>query len=224
MVLVLLALAAGVAAGYACGGRLRRLASDPPVRNRLILTALGAYAAGVLGSWAWDPFLPAMSALCWFVLGFYAWLNRERRGARLLALGLVANGLVILLNGAMPVSSSAQARAGVEPAASATDRTTAVGDDTTVPWLGKVVPVAFPPRPEVVSPGDIAIAAGCAAALATGMTRTRPIPQVGGGERRRPSQPAANGHPGAPAPELTHATMGPYTVADGKPRSPRATG
>ncbi|RIQ28176.1 DUF5317 domain-containing protein, partial [Jiangella rhizosphaerae] len=176
MALLLLALAAGLAAGYARGGRLRRLGERPPVRSRLILTALGAYAVGVAGSWVWEPLLPVMTALCWFTLGFYAWLNRAYHGARLIALGLVANGLVILLNGGMPVSVTAEQRAGVETTvAQRPDEgvVTVAGDDTRLRWLGKTVPVAFPPRPEAVSPGDLAVAAGVAAALATAMTGRR---------------------------------------------------
>ncbi|TDE14953.1 DUF5317 domain-containing protein [Jiangella asiatica] len=188
------------AAGYARGGRLRRLAAAPPVRSRLILTALGLYALGVGGSWVWEPLLPALTALCWFTLGFYAWLNRGHHGARLVALGLAANGLVIMLNGAMPVSATAQERAGVSPtvaeeAPEDNGRIAATGDRTALPWLGKVVPVAFPPRPEVVSPGDIAVAAGCAAALATGMTGRRAVtagakrPAAPREPRREPSGP-----------------------------------
>lgn len=218
VVLVLIALAAGVAAGYARGGRLRKLGIHPPVRNRLILTALGVYAAGVLGGWAWDPLLPVMSGLCWLVLGFYAWVNRGRHGARLLALGLAANGLVILVNGAMPVSISVEARAGVTQTASADDGATAMTEDTVLPWLGKVIPVAFPPRPEVVSPGDVAVAAGCAAALATGMTG-RWQPAGRGVPAARRGAAAVTGRASRPA----RATMDDDVTAEPVPQSPRAT-
>ena len=150
MALLLLALAAGLVAGYARGGRLRRLGERPPMRSRLILTALGAYAVGVAGSWAWEPLLPVMTGLCWFTIGFYAWLNRAYHGARLVALGLAANGLVILLNGGMPVSATAQERAGVQTTVTEhteEGRVTVADDSTRLPWLGKTIPVAFPPGP-----------------------------------------------------------------------------
>lgn len=240
MALLLLALAAGLVAGYARGGRLRRLGERPPVRSRLILTALGAYAVGVAGSWVWEPLLPVMTALCWFTIGFYAWLNRAYHGARLVALGLVANGLVILLNGGMPVSATAQERAGVET--TATERTeegrvTVVDDATRLPWLGKTIPVAFPPRPEAVSAGDVAVAAGVAAALATAMTGRRTVPAaVRPGVRTRPQRDSSEprrdprSRPAPPPrppvrdePSAEHATMDGDAATGSAPESPRVT-
>ncbi|MBB5785773.1 DUF5317 domain-containing protein [Jiangella mangrovi] len=242
MALLLLALAAGLVAGYARGGRLRRLGERPPVRSRLILTALGAYAVGVAGSWVWEPLLPVMTALCWFTLGFYAWLNRSYHGARLVALGLAANGLVILLNGGMPVSADAQQRAGVETTVAEhteAGRVTVVDDTTRLPWLGKTIPVAFPPRPEAVSPGDLAVAAGVAAALATAMTgrrtaaasvragaatrpQQRPQRQPGGPRPARP-RPTAPPRPPQPEPSAGHATMDGDATAGTAPETPRVT-
>lgn len=241
MALLLLALAAGLVAGYARGGRLRRLGERPPVRSRLILTALGAYAVGVAGSWVWEPLLPVMTALCWFTLGFYAWLNRSYHGARLVALGLAVNGLVIMLNGGMPVSTDAQQRAGVAVTgaeAAETGRVTVVDETTRLPWLGKTIPVAFPPRPEAVSPGDVAVAAGVIAALATAMTgrrtaaaerpaerpavRTRPQQRPNG---PRPARPRAAAPPPPPQqePSADHATMEGDASAGTAPESPRVT-
>ncbi len=210
MVLLLLALAAGPAVGYARRGQLRRLAASPPIRNRLVLTALGSYVCGVLGGLAWEPLLPTMSALCWVTLGFYTWLNRRHRGALLLTFGLAANGLVILLNGAMPVSLDAELRAGSDQSSRLTAQTTEIDDGTIVPWLGKAVPVAFPPRPEVVSPGDVAIAAGCAVVLATGMTAPT-------SKRNASSNTAAE-------PEQAHGIMGAEATAETDPVSPRTGG
>ncbi len=242
MALLLLALAAGLVAGYARGGRLRRLGERPPVRSRLILTALGAYAVGVAGSWVWEPLLPVMTAVCWFTLGFYAWLNRTYHGARLVALGLAANGLVILLNGGMPVSADAQQRAGVETTVAEhteAGRVTVVDDTTRLPWLGKTIPVAFPPRPEAVGPGDVAVAAGVAAALATAMTgrRTAAAParvpaQVAArpGRDARGPRPQRRPRPVPPPPAPTraepvadHATMDGDAAAGSAPESPRVT-
>lgn len=174
MTLVLLALAAGVVAGYARGGGLSRLATVRPRRNRLLLTALGLHALGVLGGWVWQPLLPTLVGLSWALLGYYAWVNRNIYGASLIAAGLAANALVMLVNGAMPVSADATARAGADPATVTSTGQRELADDTTrLPWLGEVVPVAFPPRPEVVSPGDVAVAAGLALALAMGLTGRR---------------------------------------------------
>lgn len=171
MTLVLLALAAGVLAGYARGGGLSRLTALHPIRNRLLLTALGLHALGVLGGFAWAPLLPTLVGLSWALLGYYAWVNRSIHGATLVALGLAANAAVMLTNGGMPVSADAAVRAGVDPAVVVSEgQHELTGDDTRLAWLGKVVPVAFPPRPEVVTPGDVAVAAGLALAVAMGLT------------------------------------------------------
>ncbi|HEY9375751.1 MAG TPA: DUF5317 family protein [Jiangellaceae bacterium] len=171
MTLVLLALAGGVMFGYARGGRLTRLGQLPLRRNRLILTAISLYVLGVFGGLLWEPLLAILSALSWLTIAFYAWVNRAVQGAALVAVGLAANGLVMLLNAAMPVSGSAAERAGADPVALlAPSERAPLGPDTLLPWLGKTVPIAFPPRPEVVSPGDVAVAAGLGLVVAVGMS------------------------------------------------------
>jgi Family of unknown function (DUF5317) len=171
--LVLLSLAAGVAIGYARGGSLAGLSQLPLRRNRLLLTALSLSVLAVLCGWLWEPLLGVLSALSWLTVAFYAWVNRAVPGAALIAVGLAANGLVLLLNGAVPVSADAATRAGAEPIAVVGPAgREPMGPDTLLPWLGKTVPVAFPPRPEVVSPGDVALAAGLAVIAGLGMTRT----------------------------------------------------
>jgi hypothetical protein len=169
--LVLLALAGGVMFGYARGGRLVRLGRLPLRRNRLLLTAIGLFVLGVLGGLLWEPLLAILSGLSWLTFAFYAWVNRSIQGAALIAAGLAANALVLLLNAAMPVSESAAIRAGADPAALlAPVERAPLGPDTLLPWLGKTVPIAFPLRPEVVSPGDVAVAAGLALTMAVGMS------------------------------------------------------
>jgi Family of unknown function (DUF5317) len=175
--LVLLALAGGVIFGYARGGRLARLLRLPLRRNRLLLTAITLYVLGVLAGLVWQPLLGLLFGLAWLTIGFYAWINRAVQGMALLAAGLAANGVVMLLNAAMPVSVAAVERAGADASALlAPAERTELGPDTLLPWLGKTVPVAFPPRPEVVSPGDVAVAAGLALLVAAGMTGPRRSP------------------------------------------------
>ncbi|MGH8825901.1 MAG: DUF5317 family protein [Jiangellaceae bacterium] len=173
MTLVLLSLAAGVTIGYARGGSLTALLRLPLRRNRLVLTALSLSVLGVLVGWLWEPLLGVLSALSWLTVAFYAWVNRAVPGATLVAVGLAANGLALLLNGAVPVATDAVTRAGADPTVvvgpSGREPT---GPDTLLPWLGKTVPVAFPPRPEVVSPGDVAVSAGLALTVGMGMART----------------------------------------------------
>lgn len=167
--LVLVALAAGLAVGYARDGRLRRLLDQPPERSRLLLTALGLVVVGVLAGWAWEPLLAFFSALSGLAIAFYAWINRRFQGALLVAGGFALNALVLLLNGAVPVSEQAADRIGADTTLAASDVVPTAG--ATLPWLGKVIPVAFPPSPEVVSAGDVAIAAGLGLVVAAGMTR-----------------------------------------------------
>ena len=189
MTLALLALVAGVVAGYARGGGLARLATLRPQRNRLLVTAVGLHALGVLAGWLWEPLLPMLVGVSWALLAFYAWVNRATHGAALIAAGLAANAVVLLLNGAMPVSEGAAARAGADPAVVlATGENEPITPDTRLPWLGEVVPVAFPPRPEVVSPGDVSVAAGIAVLLGMGLTgRREPVRRLNAA--REPLEP-----------------------------------
>jgi hypothetical protein len=169
--LVLLAVAGGVMFGYARGGRLANLRQLPLRRNRLLLTAIALYVLAVLTGLLWEPLLAILSGLSWLTVAFYAWINRSVHGAALISVGLVANALVLLLNAAMPVSVSAVERAGADASAILEPAERALLDpDTLLPWLGKTVPIAFPPRPEVVSPGDVAVAAGLALVVAVGMS------------------------------------------------------
>ncbi|MBD0293223.1 MAG: DUF5317 domain-containing protein [Jiangellaceae bacterium] len=175
MTLVLLALGVGLLIGYVRGGRLRWLLLGMPLRrNRLLLTALGLSVLGVLGGWVWQPLLAIMSGLAWLTIAYYAWVNRAVQGAALVAFGLAANSLVLVLNAAVPVSLDAAERADADPAQLLEPAFhTPAAADTLLPWLGKTVPVAFPPRPEVVSPGDVAVAAGLALAIGMGMRPPR---------------------------------------------------
>ena len=97
------------------------------------------------------------------LVGLFVGGNRRVAGTPLIGLGLLLNVLVVGMNAAMPVSLAAAHRAGL----STTEL--ALGDDTMrepltsstwLPWLGDVVPVALPWRPQVVSAGDVLVAAG----------------------------------------------------------------
>jgi hypothetical protein len=86
--------------------------------------------------------------------------------------GLLANALVVGLNGAMPVSESAAGRAGTttQDILTGADARHELADrHTRLGFLGDVIPVPAPWRPEVVSPGDIAVAAGLAQLVLLGM-------------------------------------------------------
>jgi hypothetical protein len=115
----------------------------------------------------------AASALC--AAAFCA-RNLRVAGVPLVTLGLISNAVVVAANGAMPVSVSAATRAGVPVVDIAADRDSrheVAGPGTTLRILGDVVPVPLPVRSEVVSPGDVLVAAGLAELIVIGMLRRR---------------------------------------------------
>lgn len=150
MVVVLLA---SVAAGLALGGRPGGVALRSPalLGAALLVQLLGALAGRVVA-----PVGLAGSAA---LVGVFLLRNRGLRGTGLVALGLLANALVVGANGAMPVSADAAARAGAAVPVGDGRHETA-GPGTRLRLLADLVPVPLPLRPEVVSAGDVAVAAG----------------------------------------------------------------
>ena len=170
MSLVLVVLAVALALGWARGGSLDRLGGLPLRSRRLVVAALLAQLAG---TFVGGPFYPlGLVASAALVVAFLV-RNRGIRGTGLVALGLAANALVVGVNGAMPVSQDAAARAGVgiqDLLIGADSRHEPADGDTRLRALGDVIPVPLPLRPEVVSPGDVLVAAGLGQLVALGMT------------------------------------------------------
>lgn len=169
MGLVVVALLAALAVGRATGGRLERLGHLRLSRRRLVVLAVVVQLAGaVVGG----PAQAAGLALAAALLTAFLLANRGVRGTGLVALGLAANGLVVALNGAMPVSFDAAARAGApvrDVATGADPRHEVLTPSTRLHLLADVVPVPLPLRAEVVSPGDVLVAAGVAQLVVVGM-------------------------------------------------------
>jgi len=204
--LLVLALLAALVVGWARSGSLDRLGRLPLRTRRLVVLA---FLAQLVGTVVGGPLHPVgLAASAGLVVAFLL-RNRSVRGTGLIALGLLANALVVGANGAMPVSLHAAAQAGVALEDLAAGARHEVADrGTRLPWLGDVVPVAFPPRPEVVSPGDVLVVAGAAQLVVVGMTRhSRPRPtapppgrrQAEGRQRRAlpPLRAATAPRPGA---------------------------
>ena len=169
MSLVVCALLAGLVVGRLRGGSLEALGSLAVRRRRLVVAAVLAQAAGALVGGPFSAVGLVLSAA--LLLRFLA-VNRGVRGTGLVALGLLANALVVAANGAMPVSQLAAARAGVPELALRTEldaRHEPAGPQTRLRWLADVVPVPLPLRPEVVSAGDVLVAAGLAQLVVVGM-------------------------------------------------------
>ena len=178
MSLVLAVLLVGLVLGWSAGGTLGRLGGLPLRSARLVGAALVVQFAGSVIGGPVYPLGLAASAL--LVLAFLA-RNRGLRGTGLVALGLLLNAVVVGANGAMPVSSDAAGRAGVslQTLLTGADLRHVLADDSTrLLWLGDVIPVPLPVRPEVVSPGDVLIAAGLGQLVVVGMLirRRQPLP------------------------------------------------
>lgn len=189
MALVLVALAAALVVGRLAGGRLARLGALPLRRRRLIVLAVLAQVAGVV---AGGPLAALGLVLSAVLITAFLLANRGVRGTGLLALGLLANALVVGANGAMPVSLTAAARAGTDlgPVLDGTDpRHRLSTPRTRLRWLSDVIPVPLPLQPEVASPGDVLVAAGAAQLVVAGMLRprrgVRPVPPPPPGWQRR---------------------------------------
>jgi hypothetical protein len=173
VVLAVVALLVAVVAGWLSGGSLERLGSLALRSRRLVWGALAAQLGGTLIG---GPLYPIGLVVSVVLVGGFLHRNRGIRGTGLVGLGLLCNAIVVGLNGAMPVSLDAAGRAGT------TTQHILVGDDerhelagrhTHLRWLGDIVPVRTPWRPEVVSPGDILVAAGLAQLVLVGMRTGR---------------------------------------------------
>jgi hypothetical protein len=185
--LAVVALVGAVAVGYALGGSWSQLTSLHLRWRRFVVAAvvaqLGGATVGVLGYG--DPRRAYVVGLAASALCAAAFCARKLRvaGVPLVTLGLVSNALVVALNGAMPVSTIAAARAGVPVVDIATghDSRHEIADSrTTLRPLGDVIAVPLPVRSEVISPGDVLVAAGLAELVVIGMLRRRRTNDDGG--------------------------------------------
>jgi Family of unknown function (DUF5317) len=164
--------------GFVLGGAVSSL-STLSLRDRWLVTAgVAAQIVGGVVTWAANSgtaYVVGLVVSAFAALGFCL-RNLRIRGVPLVTLGLLLNAVVVGLNGAMPVSTAAAAHAGtpITSIAAGTDpRHEIAGAATTLRALGDVVPVPLPVLPEVVSPGDVLIAAGLAELLYLGMRRRR---------------------------------------------------
>lgn len=171
MVFAVVVLLCALLLGRALGGRLGHLGHlDLRYGVLVVLAVLVQLGGGLAGGTAYPLGLAGSVLLVAAFLG----LNRSVPGVPLVALGLGANALVVALNGAMPVSSWASGKAGVSTQdllTGADPRHELATGQTVLRPLGDVIPVLTPGRPEVVSPGDVLVAAGLAQLVVTGMRR-----------------------------------------------------
>ncbi|MBA3745272.1 DUF5317 family protein [Sporichthya sp.] len=162
MGLTVLVLVAAFAFGRLAGGPGPLFA--PQVhRVGLLVAAFAVQAAEplVAGEVAYSfPLCLAVSAT---LMVQFAAGNLRVPGVALATLGLCANALVVIVNGAMPVSESAVARAGISVehlALESDDRHEPLDGASRMTALADRIPVPIPGHREVDSVGDVGIAAG----------------------------------------------------------------
>ena len=163
MLIALVLATAAVALGVARGGTLEALAATPLRWVPLLFFGLGLQLVAAVWSPAWltRPWALLVIVVSNLAILVFVAVNRLLPGMLIADVGVALNLLVILLNGAMPVSAGAARAAGVatEPRAVAIkhERMTST---TALPWLGDAIPT--PGLGEVLSIGDLLLAAGIA--------------------------------------------------------------
>ncbi|MPZ89065.1 MAG: hypothetical protein GEU81_13550 [Nitriliruptorales bacterium] len=187
MVLVVMTVLAALAIGVASGGRFRDLAQVSFRGGVLVGFGLGVQLVlgwlsgrtdgeGIVG-------LPLLIVSQVALLAFF-WLNRRLPGIPVAFAGFAMNALVIILNGAMPVSRVAlRAVPGGGPGAVTPGKHRVLEPGDALPFLADVIPL--PPLRTVVSVGDVALAVGVAILIVTLMRRPHDA------EPRRDDVPAA---------------------------------
>ncbi len=169
--ILLWALPPGLLIGWLAGGRLRNIESRHLRKGYLVALALGIqlliFPLGRVGpviTWGTE----ALHLLSYGLLALFLWINRRHWPLVVMAVGLLANLLVIATNGGlMPADPEALARAGSHRAAGVLQEeghvgnVVRMGEDTRLNFLGdwlylpKQVPLAA-----AFSLGDLAIALG----------------------------------------------------------------
>lgn len=165
MLLLLIVISLGAAWGVATGGILE-LARRPP--RLLWLFAIAA----LLGAWAVRGGGVAIWLTGSLALMAFAAANLRRLGMPLVLVGALSNVLVVLLNGAMPVSAAAAEALGRDSRMISSDGLhEATTDRTGLTFLGDTI--AVPMAGQVLSIGDVLLATG-GAVFVISATRSRP--------------------------------------------------
>lgn len=181
MALILATVAGSVVAGRLRGGRLRNLGHARLRHAWLVFVAVAIHVLLYLVARGAGVVLPLL-ALSHLTLLAFVWLNRMLPGMLLVFVGLVLNAAVILTNGAMPVDRDALlAVSGDSGALQVTPGKHRLLDGGhRLPWLADVI--ALPLLRQVVSVGDVVLAAGVGVLVGNLMRSTPPARR-----RRSPS-------------------------------------
>jgi hypothetical protein len=182
MLVVLMALVIGVAAGYLSGGRLHNLEHLRLTRPWLALVALSLQlvaftpVGAALPQWG----EVALHFVSYGILAWFVVLNRRHLGVCIAGLGLGLNLAAIAANhGYMPASKTALDLAGMAYSGETLNNSAVMGAGTHLRFLGDVFAVpSWMPAANVFSVGDVLIVAGIAVLLAASMRRARSRPQA----------------------------------------------
>lgn len=174
MALVTVVLVLAALLGAAAGGRAAALSRVPLTGWRLLAGATVCQLGGsvIARTAGWSAAYEAGSVTAVLLLTGFLVSNTRLPGVPLIAAGLLLNLVAVLANGAMPVSRWAAGRAGVDLtgiAAGLDARHVVATSATSLRPLTDVVPAPMPWFPEVVSPGDVLVAAGLGLLLVTAL-------------------------------------------------------
>ena len=173
-----LAVLGAVVIAVLSGGRWNSFTPDSLRAPGYVVLAVVAQAVGAVvadhtsAGWVYPTGL-AVSAVCALI---FCIANFRIAGVPLVTLGLILNAVVVARNGAMPVSIAAASRAGLSVVTIASDedpRHEIAGKGSVWRTLGDVIPVPLPGTPEVISPGDLLVAAGLAEFIVVTSRRKR---------------------------------------------------
>ncbi len=190
MTVILVVIAVACVIGLARGGSWQHLSqldlrSWPLVFVAVLLQAVGAFAGSSL------LYVVGMVSSAALVVVFVA-RNAALPGIPLVGIGFLLNALVVVANGAMPVSQEAADRVGLSTAGlyEGSDAKHEIADERTrLEPLADIIPVPLP-RPlhrasNVISVGDVVLAAGIGVLVTNGMLGTRRRRQMPVGRHAR---------------------------------------
>ncbi len=182
----------GLVAGLLAGGRLDLLLE---VRLRYLALLIGALVVRFGTSWlieagvaVIDALRLPLYALSFGLVAFVLWLNRAHSGLSLVMVGVLTNGLAVVVNaGWMPYYPPALEMAGLTVAdVSGSGFFTALPTELGAGFLlragpfGDVIPLSVPLLRNVISIGDLAISIGLGWFVLAAMLRRDSDPRAGG--------------------------------------------
>lgn len=219
--MLLIGVLAGIGLGLLAGGRLANLLSIRLRFGVLILAAIGLrYGTQWLiagGVTVVDELRLFLYAAAFGLLVVTLWLNRSQPGMSLAMVGVACNGLAILLNGGwMPVYVPALEMAGLHVDEMSPTFHVALPETLDLEFLlrggplGDILPLPLPFLANVISFGDILLAAGVSWLLFTGIAFGQAAPELGGVSLwRGPAVPRSAQLAGMDRPVVLGGGMGP---------------